>query len=343
MKSLARVCAILAIVSSFLFVPVTQAQEVSTLGFSVTAGPFEFHSSMWINLHHFLYMNALPVPSSALPPILLPEMPQVEQKTWNDAVEFYRQHMVQFDFVGSDLLERMDSYLAKQENLNMLSEDVIGKKIAAVLNSVGPIYKRYWWTKHDSTNQFWIKTVQPLILALGPSMQTQLTNAYETTWPSQAIRVDVSIYANWGGAYTNIEDGGLVHTVMSSVDPGYQGFGAIEMLFHEASHSMVDGDNGKLGQAIHAQAKAHGIAVPDQFWHALIFYTAGECARRDLSKMGVHNYRPYVEQQGISKRSSVRNYYSALSVFWEAHLDGKLSLTDAVSDMMNALAIAQSK
>jgi len=173
-------------------------------------------------------------------------------------------------------------------------------------------------------------------------MRAQLVRAYETEWPGQLIRVDISVYANWGGAYTNAETGGQVHTVMSSVDPGYQGFAAIEMLFHEASHSMVDGETGRVAEAIQTQAKAHGIPVPNQLWHALIFYTAGEFARQDLSRVGVQDYRPYAEKQGLWERSSFRNYNGVLAIFWRAHMDGKLSLNDSVSQIVSALAIIQS-
>jgi hypothetical protein len=264
-----------------------------------------------------------------------------ERTIWDGAVAFYREHMVQRDFVLDDQLMRIDSYLAKMENASAINGEVIDSAVSTVLTSAAPVYKRCWWPQHDAANRFWIKMAQPLVTSLAGQMRTQLSTAYEAEWPSKSIRVDISAYANWAGAYTNVDADGQVHTVMSSADPGYQGVAALEMLFHEASHGVVDGETGKLGEAIQAQAKAHGIPVPDQLWHALIFYSAGELARRDLDGVGVH-YEPYADKEGLWARGW-QDYRSVLALFWRAHLDGKLSLDDAMSQIMSALAVTQSK
>jgi hypothetical protein len=321
----------------------TTAQEsvTSSPAFLLTAEPFEFHSGFWINLHHFLYSQVLPLQPGSRPSHL-PAMSGSEQKIWDGAISFYREHIGKLDFVDDDQMRRIDSYLAKMENASTVSGEVIGDDVSTALTSAAPVYKRYWWPQHDAANRFWIRMVQPLVTSLAELMRAQLTKVYEREWPSKLIRVDVSVYANWGGAYTNVEVDGQVHTIMSSIDPGYQGFAALEMLFHEASHGIVDGETGKLGKAIQAQAKAHGIPLPDQLWHALIFYTAGEFARRDLDHVGVHDYQTYADKQGVWKRGW-QNYRSVLAVFWQAHLDGNLSLNDAISQIMSALAVTQSK
>jgi len=131
--------------STSVLLPLGTAEEssVGRQAFSLRLEPFDFHSGFWINLHHFLYMSALPLPPGSLA-APLPEMSQSEQKIWEGAVEFYRQHMVQLDFVGDDQLQRMDSYLTKQESATTISGDVIGSDSAAVLTSAAPIYQRYW-------------------------------------------------------------------------------------------------------------------------------------------------------------------------------------------------------
>jgi hypothetical protein len=317
---------------------IEQAQKVEA---EREVEPFEFHSNFWINLHHFLYMQALPLPPGRLASHL-PAMPASEQKSWEQAVAFYREHMVKLDFVDDEQMARIDSYLAKMENTSAIGGEVIGNDVATVLTSAAPVYKQYWWPRQDIANQFWIGMVQPLLASLGDQMRKQLVTAYEAEWPAKLIRVDVSVYANWGGAYTNVEPGGQVHTVMSSVDSGNQGFAAIETLFHEASHGIVDGETGKLGEAIQTQAKAQGIPVPDNLWHALIFYTVGEFVRRDLDRVGVHDYQPYADKQGLWARSWP-TYRPALALFWQAHMDGRLSLNDAVSEIMKALAVIEGK
>lgn len=338
MLSLVLGCILLVVASG-----PARAQEPGERGpaFSLTVEPFEFHSNLWINLHHFLYMQALPLPAGRLAP-RLPAMSTSDRNSWEQAVAFYRERMIKLDFVRDDQMQRIDSYLAQMENASTINGELIGNDVAAVLISAAPVYKRYWWAKHDMANQFWIRMAQPLLSSLDQQMRSQLVSAYEAEWPAKLVRVDVSVYANWAGAYTNVESGGQVHTVMSGIDPGNQGFAALETLFHEASHAMVDGETGKLGEAIQAQAKAHGIPVPENLWHALIFYTAGEFSRRDLDSVGVHDYQPYADKQGLWARAWP-TYRPALALFWQAHMDGKLSLNDAISQIMNALAVTEGK
>ena len=65
-------------------------------------------------------------------------------------------------------------------------------------------------------------------------------------WPKDPIRVDVSEYANWAGAYTYTYGWSRVHEIVSSADPADQGDAALEILFHEATHGFVPADSGRL-------------------------------------------------------------------------------------------------
>jgi hypothetical protein len=316
-----------------------QAPAAGTAVPPVTSGMFEFHSGFWINLHHFLYLQALP------PDRLRRSAAETEPEYrggWDPAVAFYRDQMVSRDLLTDELMKRIDSYLARMEGQPAIKGDVIGEELAGVLNAAAPIYRQQWWERHNATNLFWIQVAQPLVIKLGEQMRGQLATAYRAEWPAQPVRVDVAVYANWAGAYTNTDAGGQVHTIMSSENAGYQGFGALEMLFHEASHGMVDGRSGKLGEAIQSAAKKNNIEAPEDFWHALIFYTAGEFARRDLGTLGVREFEPLADKRRLWV-GPWQDYRSLLSVFWQAHLDGKISMDEALGKIMDGLAVAQGK
>jgi hypothetical protein len=302
-----------------------------------TVASFEFHSGFWINLHHFLYAQTLP-PTRSGPPLQGPELSSSEQKVWDQAVSFYRQHLAQRDFVQDEELQQIDYELGKMESAPDISCNALKSELCAVLRSAAPVFRLHWWPQHDTANRFWIRMAQPLVATLAEQMRTQMAKAFETEWPASLIRVDVVEYANWAGAYTNMDPGSRIHTVMSSDTPGYQSFAAIEMLFHEASHGIVYSRQGRVAEAIRDQAKAHGIGVPDGFWHALIFYTAGEFARRDLNRLGIHDYEPYATKQGLWW-GAWRDYYYALALFWRAHMDGNMSLDEALSQIMKTLAV----
>ena len=91
-------------------------------------------------------MQALPLPPGRLAP-RLPAMPASEQKSWEQAVAFYREHMLKLDFWDDqEQMARIDSYLAKMDKCPLaISGEVIGNDVARVLTSAAPVYKQYWW------------------------------------------------------------------------------------------------------------------------------------------------------------------------------------------------------
>ncbi|MGH9431697.1 MAG: hypothetical protein ACRD3T_09155 [Terriglobia bacterium] len=308
-----------------------------------TVGPFEFHSDFWINLHHFLYQQALQgSPESLRPngPLAAGKLSPSEQSVWDNALTFYRQSMVEHDLLVDPGMNAIDSVLADAEGSDSLDSTGLNDELKKVLDDAAPVYRAHWWSGHDRANRFWITTATPLVRGLGPTLREQLTTAYNVPWPKLPIRVDVAVYANWAGGYTFTGD--RVHTIISSVDPSYQGFAALEMLFHEASHGMVSAESGQLADLIAQESKSDAIPVPPDLVHAMIFFTAGEFARRDLASVGVTHYQPYAMKNGLYPRAGWTRYESALELYWMPHLDGKTPLDVATIEVIDALAVGQS-
>jgi hypothetical protein len=183
-------------------------------------------------------------------------------------------------------------------------------------------------------------TLADLEGAAAPSrapLAPELAAAYRAPWPSRPILVDVVSYANWAGGYTAIGD--PMHTVITSADAGYQGFAALEMLFHEASHALLDGRTDPVTRAIERECRAQGKAPPRNLTHAVIFYTAGEIARRTLADVGVAGYVPVVERNGLWARAWPR-YKDPIERFWLPYLDGKASFDAAIAQIVGTLPAA---
>ena len=308
-----------------------------------SVGPFEFHSGFWINLHHFLYQQALQ--DSETPPgsnVSLNDikLSAAEQSQWGQAVAFYRQSIIQHDLLSDPGMNTIDTILGDAEGSASLDSSGLKDDLVKVLQEAAPVYRAHWWSGHDRANRFWIRTVTPMVQELGPALMKQLSTAYNVPWPAQPIRVDVACYANWAGAYTYRSD--HVHTIISSVDPSYQGFAALEMLFHEASHRMVSQKSGHIADQITRECKSDGIPVPRNLVHVMIFFTAGEFARRDLAGVGVAHYQPYALKNGLYPRSGWTRIASALDLFWMPHLDGKAPLDVSIVEVIDALAVGQS-
>lgn len=333
---------------TFLVLPGGLASQTSAGGNGAgqkgvaTVGPFEFHSDFWINLHHFLYQQALQSsPQSLNPngPLEAGKLTASEQSEWTSVLTFYRQSMVEHDLLSDPGMNAIDTVLADAEGSDSLDSTGLNDALKKVLDDAAPIYRAHWWRGHDKANRFWIEMVTPLVHELGARMMSQLTSAYNVAWPKQPIRVDVAVYANWAGGYTFTGD--RVHSVISSVDPSYQGFAALEMLFHEASHGMMPEDSDHLAGVIAQESKSDGIPVPRDLVHAMIFFTAGEFARRDLATVGVSHYQPYAMKNGLYPRSGWTRYKSALELYWMPHLDGKAPLDVSLVEIVDALAVGQ--
>jgi hypothetical protein len=303
--------------------------------------PFEFHSGFWINLHHLLYEQALlrkqanSGQTANNPASLKGQLSSEQRQQWDAALDYYTKTMIKRDLTHDDEMITINDQLAEAEGATDLSKSGLSSDLIKILESVAPIYRARWWPQHDRANRFWIAVVTPMVQQFSRTLINQLTTAYKSKWPPDLIRVDVVEYANWAGAYTTFDRAERVHITISSPDSGNQGFSALEILFHEASHRMVGPRNGAVARAIARECQAQNKPIPNGLWHAIIFYTAGEFTRRNLSEYGVSDYTP-IAYRGIYARSWP-NMQRPLELYWQPYLEGKVDFDKAMSNLINAL------
>src|SRR6266567_1858458 len=227
-----------------------------------TYGPlpvFELHSGFWVNLHHTLYHEARQRAATSAPdntgratgpslktaPEAKPTLTASEQKSWDDAVTYYAANYTGKDLLFSTELIQLKDQLGDFEDCDELSgrkrkfcDAGMPAKLTQVLESAASIYRAHLWPQHDRANRRWILRVAPLVREQGVGLSERLADIYQTRWPREKIRVDVSAYANWAGAYTTVDP---LRVTISSLDSRNQGPEALEVLFHEASHGSVPG------------------------------------------------------------------------------------------------------
>jgi len=291
-----------------------------------SAGPCEFHSNFWLNLHHFLYEQALHSPSPRN------ELKGPDKIAWSKALELYRYKVIPHDLLFDPHMQAIDTELAEDESLAKLVVSGTDGRLWETLNSVAPIYRARWWANHDEANRRWIAAAAPLARRYSPLLMKQLAVAYETIWPGNAIRVDLAEYANWAGAYTYTHGWGRIHEIVSSTETANQGYAALEILFHEATHGMVPSAAGRMAEQIAAAAKSSGMKAPKDLVHIFIFYTAGELTRRALAADGVMDYIPYADKKGLY-RQDWAPWHESIQVYWKRHLEGSVPLDDAVTEI----------
>ena len=155
------------------------------------AGPFEFHSDFWLNLHHFLYEQA------GHPTKPLADLTAAEKAAWGNAVTFYRRSITPHDLLLDPHMQSIDTELAEDESLPKLVVNGPDGNLWETLNSVAAIYRAHWWPAQDQANRAFIAAAVPLVQRYAPLLMKQLSTVYEAAWPKDPVRVDLAEYANW--------------------------------------------------------------------------------------------------------------------------------------------------
>jgi len=327
-----------------LFAPISRAQD----DLPVAPLPvFEFHSGFWLNLHHTLYRIARSQRSSgtsansAAAAMGISNLSPAEQRVWSAALAFYSK-----TYADKDLTVSLEMILIKNQLGDFETcEDLAGlkkktcdaglpAKLTETLDAAAPVYRARLWQDHDRANRRWIASVAPLVRRNGLDLSHRLAEIYQTNWPKERIRVDVTSYASSTGAYTTLDP---LRVTVSSADPRNQGTEALEVLFHEASHGIADG----VQDAIYRECRQREKPIPRDLWHALLFYTTGEVIR-PLALTGTDSgnsssgYVPYAVREGLYKRGW-ENYLRVLTQYWQPYLDGSVTYDDAIAHMVSAL------
>ncbi len=344
-----------------LFAPVRATARPQS---NFTYGPlpvFELHSGFWINLHHALYHEAKLRAASAQPdkgprtsgptlstaPDAKPALTSSEQHIWDDAVAYYVTNYASKDLLFSTELIQLKDQLGDFEDCDELSgrkrkfcDAGLPAKLTQVLESAAPVYRAHLWPEHDRANRRWIMRVAPLVREQGVGLSERLADIYQARWPREKIRVDLTGYANWSGAYTTADP---LRVTISSLDSRNQGSAALEVLFHEGSHGIAEPVQAAIIRECHQRDKA----IPRDLWHALVFYTTGEVLRPVLGSPDATagdqdgsipggGYTPYALREGLYQRGW-SDYFKLLQKFWQPYLDGHASFDDAIARMVSSL------
>jgi hypothetical protein len=357
-----------------LLAPVASPAQQSSSAY----GPlpvFEFHSGFWVNLHHMLYYEAKQrqsTPASAasakdnpVPQIKLKIMKDsptaltpAERQAWDSSVSYYAANFANKDLLFNNDLILLKNQLDDFEDCDELSgtrkktcDAGLPAPLTHALEAAAAVYRAHLWPEQDRSNRRWVARVAPLVEEQGVGISQRLADIYQTKWPRQKIRVDVTAYANPTGAYTTLDP---LRVTISSLDPRNQNDEAFEVLFHEASHGIAE----PVQNAITRECRQRDKAIPRDLWHALIFYTTGEVIRpvlnpaddpapehEDAVKPNINRppaasrretYVPYAVREGLYERGW-KDYLQLLTHYWQPYLDNKTTFDDAIAHMVSNL------
>jgi hypothetical protein len=319
---------------------------------------FEFHSGFWVNLHHFLYLqarlkdrNASTVDSgrgASRPmddPISLINFPAAEIQAWQAAVALYDKDLARRDLLINGDMETINARLAEMEACTELAGKSSSRctsglqpNLVEVLDGAAPVYRAHWWAEHDRANRQWIAQIAPMVRQMGVELSQQLAEVYQKQWPAARLRVDVVWYGGPYGAYTSLNP---THVTIASHDARNEGIYGFEVLYHESSHAL----SGAVTEAIAREFRQRDKPIPRDLWHALVFYTTGELLRRDLALGTVapaspagtdpSGYQPYAERFGLYS-GGWEQFRALLDTYWKPYLESRISFDSAIARIASA-------
>src|SRR5262249_33616349 len=148
-----------------------------------------------------------------------------------------------------------------------LPDTGLAQEWRTVLSQAAPVYRARFWPDHERNDRAYVEMLRPQLAAHGEWMARRLSALYRTEWAKDPIVVEVTAAVPLFGASTSGEPpftgshSPLI--IVSSKDPGYSGDTGLEMIFHEASHLLID----KVQAALDASAKRQGRKLNERFWH----------------------------------------------------------------------------
>lgn len=294
---------------------------------------FQFRNGFWINLHHYLYAEALAksdssdasVARDAIQRAACPAMNDEQRAAFQPAVDFYAAHYVKLNWLFDSDMRRLNDAMGDAGDTAELPAG-LPPDLVQVLQRAAPAYRQSCWPKQQRANAQWIADMQPLLARYGDRIAKRLADIYRSPWPHPTV--DVVSFSNWAGAYTYDE-----HITVTSLHPDYQQHSGLEMIFHESSHAFAP----VLFDEFKAAFAANKATMPRDFDHVVIFYTAGLVTKQVLAKVDPH-YELVGDRLGIFRR--IPRWAAAEAVldrYWRPYLEGKSSRDAAVAQVAHAI------
>ncbi len=251
-----------------------------------------FYSNFWINQHHFLYNMAeeakLKEWSAGFSPLVLKTMNMQEREILRKAIEYYKEDIIKKDLLMDEQMYWTKRALIKFDVNEKLFHQAIDQVHQDILNSTKEVYRKYFWEAHDQQNKKIVNEHLDLIKKIENQVFNRIAELAQKSWPEEKIRVDISFYSNWAGAYCTVNP---IHVVLISNPDGPDGnwpeYGWLELLFHEPSHAVVFPGKYAVGTMIKEISAELKTEEPRGLWHAILFYFSGLAVQEQLREEGI--------------------------------------------------------
>lgn len=288
---------------------------------------FRFHSDSLMGLHDWLNWRTSGLPNAPAEACAANSVRDPERRAFERAQEFYS------GLRGRDrdrYLIAIRYELAGYPDLEIVADSII-TRASGLLRDALPAYLACWWREHDRRNREFIAQLVPGLRIHEDSIAARLARAYQADWSGQ-FPVDLMSFATATGANSVVDPN---HIIMSSNDSSYRGASGIEMVFHEASHSVVDSGRDIIRRLLRDSTVTGGARLPRELSHVLLFYSVGRITADVLGEAGA-SYEPYMSREGLWQRAWPR-LRAPVEQYWQGYLAGRTTARDAMMALIKAL------
>ena len=305
---------------------------------------FIFQSNQKLNAHLFLYNKALVCKFSKTPNDSLVHyafkdnignFSTADQQALNKVIRFYRDSLLARDLLFDSLMRNFSDYLGMGYSSKNKPKNYLQLLTLQTLKVFQPYFQKLYWPAIDSANKLWLDANKAQILALEDKIVPELERIYKTKLPAEKIRVDLTCYATWAGAYSYHDS--FCHVIFSSVYKSNQGDLAAEVIFHETSHFLVD----KLSEQIMLTAKNKDVKKDLNLWHHIIFYTTGYLMEKEY-KLKWQKFEPYYLQQKFPDRfPDFKTTVEGCKLYWDPYMEGSQDFETSIKALVNHQLVGQ--
>ena len=170
----------------------------------------------------------------------------------------------------------------------------------------------------------------PMLLAHEEAIVKRLEKLFLDKWDDRPIPIDVVEKVSWSGANSFFPGPNLTHLLISRQVPETE---ALETIFHEASHGfMLNGD--PLTILLSSAATERGVSLPQDLWHALLFFTTGHVVHERLGETADKSNKPMI--YGIFGRGVWTHFQAPLESTWLDYLNGNKEAEDAIAELLQS-------
>ena len=291
-----------------------------------------FYNDPWINLHHFLYQKAKGTQEAHLQEDGNELMDIGEDSIWKSltpselvsltlAVNHYQQEIVE-----KSLFDLVDIRLALQRQVgSQISDTIRDVNYTRTMNDAFSVYRDRFWPVHNAHNTLVLAKHIALVRALEPTLMTRMETFAGLEWPEQALlRVDLTAYANYAGAYTVARP--VANTVISTLDPEALGTAMLETIFHEPSHLLYS-RNSAFRSRIYHHSQELEMEFPRGLWHAVQFYLCGRLVQNELSGLGVE-HKLTMDERAVFTEYNTPQFRTVLERYYKGETDIETTVTN---------------